>query len=87
MPPFRRLGSARKFTIVAHTIVCWDQNEAGEHQHESKKQSIAATGCKGSSISELRARSWSHSVAEISKGSRLADKWTNEQIDCAMEQV
>lgn len=30
MTPFRRLGWARKFTILGHTIVCWTSGHTGE---------------------------------------------------------
>jgi len=53
--PFRPLGRARKFTILRRTIVYWDQNQAAEHKHEVKKQSIPAAGSKGPSIPDLRA--------------------------------
>jgi hypothetical protein len=55
MTPFRRLGWARKFTILRRTIVCWDQNQAAEHKRELKKQSVAATDRKGAGIQDLRA--------------------------------
>ena len=54
MTPFRRLGWARKFTVLRRTIVCWDQNQAVEHKRELKKQSITATGRKGAGIQDLR---------------------------------
>ena len=55
MTPFRRLGWARKFTILRHTIVCWDQKQPVEYKREFEKQSIAAGSRKGSSIPDLRA--------------------------------
>jgi ribosomal protein S18 acetylase RimI-like enzyme len=55
MTPFRRLGWARKFTILRRTIVCWDQNQAAEHKRELKKQSVAATDREGAGIQDLRA--------------------------------
>jgi hypothetical protein len=55
LTPFRRLGWARKVTILRRTIICWDQNQAVEHKRELKKQSIAATGRKGAGIQDLRA--------------------------------
>jgi ribosomal protein S18 acetylase RimI-like enzyme len=53
--PFRRLGWARKYTILRRTIVYWDPNQAVEHNPELRKQSIAATGRKGAGIQDLRA--------------------------------
>ena len=55
MTPFRRLGWARKYTVLRRTIVCWGQDQPVEYKREFKKQSIAATGRKGSSIPDLRA--------------------------------
>jgi hypothetical protein len=55
MTPFRRLGWARKFTILRRTIVYWDQNQAVEHKRELKRQSIAATAREGAKIPDLRA--------------------------------
>jgi hypothetical protein len=51
--PFRQLGSARKFTILRRTIVCWVQDPAGRHKGEFK-QYITVTDRKGASIPELR---------------------------------
>ena len=53
--PFRRLGWAKKCTILRRTLVYWDQNQAVEHKPELKKQSIAATDRKGAGIQDLRA--------------------------------
>jgi ribosomal protein S18 acetylase RimI-like enzyme len=50
MTPFRRLGRARKFTILRRTMVCWDQSQVVERKSELKKESIAATGRKGAGI-------------------------------------
>jgi ribosomal protein S18 acetylase RimI-like enzyme len=53
--PFRRLGSARKFTILGCTFVCWARDEPVEQKHESKKAPPAArqqtAGHPGSSAS------------------------------------
>jgi hypothetical protein len=53
MTPFRRLGRARKFTILTHTIVWWDKTLAVEQKHELKGRSITATGRKGVSVPDL----------------------------------
>jgi ribosomal protein S18 acetylase RimI-like enzyme len=47
--PFRRLGSARKFTLFRHTMVWWDENKAVEQEQKDvlKNASVAATGGKG----------------------------------------
>jgi hypothetical protein len=37
MTPFRRLGCARKFTVLGHTIVCWS---AGEPVPQVQKNSV-----------------------------------------------
>jgi GNAT superfamily N-acetyltransferase len=39
MSPFRRLGSARKLTILGRTIVCWDENGT---VHRSTKVPVRA---------------------------------------------
>jgi GNAT superfamily N-acetyltransferase len=52
---FRRLGSAKKFTILRRTIVCWDREEAVERKHEPEQAPLASTGSKQSSIPDLRA--------------------------------
>src|ERR1022692_518286 len=36
MTPFRRLGWARKFTILGHTIVLWAGNETVQHRQRAK---------------------------------------------------
>jgi ribosomal protein S18 acetylase RimI-like enzyme len=53
--PFRRLGWAKKCTILRRTLVYWDQNQAVEYNRELKKQSIATTGREGAGIPDLRA--------------------------------
>ena len=55
--PFRRLGSARMFTLLRHTIVCWDNNNAMEQEQRNdlSTPSMVATSSKGSSIPDLRA--------------------------------
>jgi hypothetical protein len=50
MTAFRRLGWARKYTVLGRTIVCWDQNQTLEPRRQGKKQSIPASGRKGSSV-------------------------------------
>jgi GNAT superfamily N-acetyltransferase len=40
--PFRRLGSARKFTILRRTFVCWAREECVEQKHEFEKAPPAA---------------------------------------------
>jgi GNAT superfamily N-acetyltransferase len=40
--PFHRLGSARKFTILRRTLVCWARDEPVEQKHEFKKAPLAA---------------------------------------------
>ena len=52
--PFRRLGSARKFTLLRHTMVCWDENKTVELE-QLNDASIAASDREGSSIPDLRA--------------------------------
>ena len=55
--PFRRLGSARKFTLFRYTMVCWDENKAVEQEQKAdlKNASVAATGGKEAKIPDLRA--------------------------------
>lgn len=55
--PFRRLGSARKFTLFRYTMVCWDENKAVEQEPEAdlKNASVAATRGKNAKIPDLRA--------------------------------
>jgi hypothetical protein len=55
MNSFRRLGSARKFTIVGRTIVWWARDHAAEQERKSKEASGAVTDRKRSSVSELQA--------------------------------
>lgn len=42
--PFRRLGSARFFTIFSHSFVSWSGNEPVERERKIKKRSFTATG-------------------------------------------
>jgi len=53
MVSFRRLGLARKFTILGHTVVTWTRNQAAEKKRESEKASLA-TGSKRPIVSDLR---------------------------------
>jgi ribosomal protein S18 acetylase RimI-like enzyme len=50
--PFRRLSSARKFTIFDHTIVCWARDEAMEQKNAFKNAPLAAAGSKQTSITD-----------------------------------
>jgi ribosomal protein S18 acetylase RimI-like enzyme len=50
MTPFRPLGWARKYTVLGRTIVSWHENQAAEPKQGLKKQSVPATGRKGSTI-------------------------------------
>jgi GNAT superfamily N-acetyltransferase len=36
--PFHRLGSARKFTILGHTVVRWKERVAAERAHQDKAE-------------------------------------------------
>jgi len=55
MTPFRRLGSARKFTFSRHTAVYWDaDNKVKEQSHELRSASSSAIGGKAHNISDLR---------------------------------
>jgi GNAT superfamily N-acetyltransferase len=53
--PFRRLGLARKFTLLRHTMVCLDGTKSvGQEQgDELNNASIAATGRNGSNLPDL----------------------------------
>ena len=53
MTPFRRLGWARKFTILRRTIVCWQRDQAVEQKLEVQMQSISATRRKKASVPDL----------------------------------
>jgi ribosomal protein S18 acetylase RimI-like enzyme len=55
--PFRRLGLARKFTLLRYTIVWWDENKTVEQEPEAdpKNASMAATRGKEAKIPDLRA--------------------------------
>ena len=55
--PFRRLGSARKFTLFWYTMVCWDENKTVEEEQKAdlKNAPMAATGGKDGKIPDLRA--------------------------------
>jgi hypothetical protein len=46
MTPFRRLGFARKFTILGRPIVCWGRDQAVEEKHEFKNSALGTTGSK-----------------------------------------
>ena len=71
--PFRRLGLARKFTVLRRTIVCWYDNEAVEQLRTGNVTNAPAPGDNGhdngSRASELEALrpSVSDSI-RISKG-------------------
>jgi ribosomal protein S18 acetylase RimI-like enzyme len=53
--PFRRLDSARKFTLGRHTIVCWDETTLEQEQRgEFNNAPIAASDRERSSIPDLR---------------------------------
>jgi ribosomal protein S18 acetylase RimI-like enzyme len=45
--PFRRLGLARKFTVLRRTIVCWDDNEAVEQQRTGDVTNAPAPAASG----------------------------------------
>jgi ribosomal protein S18 acetylase RimI-like enzyme len=45
--PFRRLGLARKFTVLRRTIVCWDDNEAVEQQRTGDVTNAPAPTASG----------------------------------------
>jgi ribosomal protein S18 acetylase RimI-like enzyme len=55
--PFRDLGSARKCTLLWHTMVCWDENKAAKRQKEIlvKNSPRATADSKGRKIPGLRA--------------------------------
>jgi len=53
MAPFRRLGWARKFTILRRTIVWWDRGQAVEQRRQVSMQSMSSTGRKKASVPEL----------------------------------
>jgi hypothetical protein len=53
MTPFRRLGWARKFTILRRTIVWWQRDQAVEQKREVKMQSIPETSRKKASVPDL----------------------------------
>ena len=53
MTPFRRLGWARKFTVLRRTIVWWDRRQALEQKREFKGHPISATGRKKASVPDL----------------------------------
>jgi hypothetical protein len=57
MTPFRRLASARKFTVFSRAIVCWEKNKTKEREQKDdlKRASLAASGRKGAKIRNLRA--------------------------------
>jgi hypothetical protein len=54
MTPFRRLGSARKFTLLRRTVVCWDVDDSGTRaENELNDSSSTATGRSRPSIPVL----------------------------------
>jgi ribosomal protein S18 acetylase RimI-like enzyme len=52
---FNRLSSARKFTILGHTIVCWGRGEGVGQRHEFENEPFAATAGKLTRAAERRA--------------------------------
>jgi len=53
MTPFRRLGFARKLTILGRTIVWWDQDQTLTPKPESKKRSVVVAARKQRQDSRL----------------------------------
>jgi ribosomal protein S18 acetylase RimI-like enzyme len=55
--PFRRLGLARKFTLLRYTMVWWEENKTGEQEPKAdlNNATVAATGGKETKIPDLRA--------------------------------
>ena len=53
--PFHRLSSARKFTILGRTILCWARDEALEQKYVFKNEPLAATRSKQTSITDPQA--------------------------------
>ena len=55
MTPFRRLSSARKFTIFGRTIVCWARNKSVEQKQVWKRAPLSPTRSKRASLTDPQA--------------------------------
>jgi ribosomal protein S18 acetylase RimI-like enzyme len=55
MNSFRRLGSARKFTVLGRTIVLWAGKETVQHRQRVKTVTSTALGREASDLPDLRA--------------------------------
>lgn len=51
---FRRLGSARKLTVLGRTIVCWARDPAADQNHEFDKAHLAECCQKRPRVSDLQ---------------------------------
>jgi hypothetical protein len=68
MTPFRRLGRAKKCTVLGRTLVWWDQKPPVEPKLKPKKQVVRATSGKGAVFPVRRSK-----TSETSRNQPVTD--------------